>query len=249
MTNLKWNIGCSGYHYADWKGKFYPEKLAKTKWFEYYTRFFKTLELNNTFYRFPRLENLENWYNISPPEFTFAVKIPRAITHYRKFNDCDRMLSDVYTAVENGLKEKTGCLLFQLHPHTHYNEEKLKMMLNCMSSNFHNVLEFRHASWWNKTVYEMLAEKDVTFCSMSHPELPDEVVINTKNVYYRFHGVPLLYRSSYSNKFMKHITNEINTNDKVKNAFVYFNNDYDAVAVDNALKMKDIALENLKVNK
>ena len=242
-AKINWHIGCSGYHYADWKGIFYPEKLPKTKWFEYYTQFFKTLELNNTFYRFPRLENLQNWYRISPADFTFAVKVPRAITHFRKFNDCSRMLADIYEAVEKGLKEKTGCLLFQMPPYLHYSESKLEQIVSCMSKNFLNVLEFRHASWWNKTVYDILADKNITFCGMSYPDLPDEVVINTENVYYRFHGVPDLYRSSYNQDFLTKTAAQIIKNKKVNTAFMFFNNDYDGVAIKDANELIKIINE------
>ncbi len=78
---LKWWIGCSGFHYADWKKIFYPDDLPKRKWFEYYCQHFNTLGLNVTFYRFPQLKSLQNWYDKSPTKFSFSVKAPRLITH------------------------------------------------------------------------------------------------------------------------------------------------------------------------
>jgi uncharacterized protein YecE (DUF72 family) len=83
---MEWKIGCSGYHYPEWKGVFYPEDIAQRKWFEYYCTQFNSLELNNTFYRFPRLDYMKSWYNRSPKNFTFAVKAPRHITHFKKFS-------------------------------------------------------------------------------------------------------------------------------------------------------------------
>lgn len=71
---MKWHIGCSGYHYRDWKEIFYPPGLPQKKWFEYYNSHFDTLELNVTFYRFPQLKFLQNWHDVSSPDFTFCGK-------------------------------------------------------------------------------------------------------------------------------------------------------------------------------
>src|SRR5687768_9900518 len=109
---VKWKIGCSGYHYGEWKGMFYPEGLAKSKWFDFYCQHFSTIELNVTFYKFPRVQFLKNWYSKSPLHFTFSVKAPRLITHFKKFKDSQRYLSDFYNTVREGLQEKAGCILF-----------------------------------------------------------------------------------------------------------------------------------------
>ena len=91
-ASMKWHIGCSGYHYRDWKEVFYPPGLPQKKWFEYYNSHFDTLELNVTFYRFPQLKFLQNSYDVSSPDFLFTVKEPRLITHYKKFNNCEAQL-------------------------------------------------------------------------------------------------------------------------------------------------------------
>ena len=114
MKKIDWHIGCSGFYYPDWKLKFYPEGLPQSKWFEYYSSKFNTLELNNTFYRFPQIAALQTWYRRSPASFLFSVKAPRLITHYNKFENSQPLLTDFYTAISAGLKEKLGCVLFQL---------------------------------------------------------------------------------------------------------------------------------------
>src|ERR1051325_8831004 len=76
---IKWRIGCSGFHYKDWKEVFYPSTIPQTKWFEYYCTHFNSLELNTTFYRFPRPEALQNWYHRSPADFKFSVKAPQLL--------------------------------------------------------------------------------------------------------------------------------------------------------------------------
>ena len=193
----KWWIGCSGFHYQHWIGSFYPEDLPKRKWFEFYCEHFHTLELNVTFYRFPQLSFLQSWYKRSPDDFSFAVKAPRAITHYKKFNDTEKLISDFYSTIEEGLQEKLGCVLFQMPPRFDYTEERLEKIINSLDPSFNNVLEFRHESWWQQHVYDKLAKHKITFCGMSHPSLPDEIVQNTSVLYYSMHGVPNLYQSPY----------------------------------------------------
>jgi uncharacterized protein YecE (DUF72 family) len=83
---MKWHIGCSGFHYRHWKVAFYPQGLAQKKWFGYYAGQFATLELNVTFYRFPQLSVLRNWYDQAPGGFRFSVKATKAITHFKQFH-------------------------------------------------------------------------------------------------------------------------------------------------------------------
>ena len=139
---INWHIGCSGFHYKHWKGTFYPQDLAQSKWFDYYCQFFNTLELNATFYRFPKLSFLDNWRVKSPADFRFAVKAPRAITHYKKFNDVVDLMSSFYNTARDGLQEKLGCILFQLPPNFHYSEEHLQRIIDNLDSSFLNVVEF-----------------------------------------------------------------------------------------------------------
>jgi uncharacterized protein YecE (DUF72 family) len=234
----KWWIGCSGFHYKHWKGIFYPDKLAQSKWFDHYHNHFKTLELNVTFYRFPRLPYLEEWYRKSPDLFKFSVKAPRAITHYKKFVDAQKYLQDFYGTSREGLKEKLGCILFQMPERMVYKEQKLEQIIESLDPAFTNVLEFRNASWWNQEVYNKLAAHNITFCGMSHPRLPDDVIQNTSTLYFRFHGVPHLYKSKYDISTLERISDEIENNEAIKQAFIYFNNDIDGSAITNAFEME-----------
>lgn len=241
---IQWHIGCSGFHYKGWKEIFYPKEVPQKKWFEYYAEHFNTLELNVTFYRFPQISMLESWYDRSPANFSFSVKAPRLITHYKKMNDCEKFLNDFYQTLEEGLKEKIGCVLFQFPPLYSFTEERLERLINNLHSEFPNVVEFRHSSWWNEEVYKKLGQNKITFSGMSHPLLPDNVVVNTSLLYYRMHGVPDLYRSSYSSSFLKKIIAEIKLYPGVKKVFIYFNNDYEGVAVKNAQEIN--ALPGIK---
>ena len=240
---LQWKIGCSGYHYSDWKRIFYPEGLAQRKWFEFYTGHFNTLELNMTFYRFPKVEFLQNWYHRSPDNFMFAVKAPRLITHYKRLNDAQRVLSDFYNTVQQGLLEKLGCVLFQFPSSFAFEEHRLERIVNLLDHTVNNVVEFRHESWWSETVYQAFRKHNITFCSMSHPNLPDEVIKTTKTVYYRFHGVPHLYWSKYEAQKLEQIISSIQSHESVEEAYIYFNNTAEGAAIVNAKQFQECCEE------
>lgn len=180
MNKIKWHIGCSGFHYKDWKGIFYPEDIPQRKWFGYYSSKFDTLELNVTFYRFPQLKFLQNWRSISPMKFSFAVKVPRLITHYKQLNNCKELLDDFYTTTETGLRDKLGPVLFQLPPQFQYSEERLERLLKQLRKGFLNTVEFRHDSWWTDNVYKELKKEGISFCGISHPKLPQKPALQTK---------------------------------------------------------------------
>lgn len=230
----EWYIGCSGFHYKEWKNIFYPKGVGASKWFEFYCRHFNTLELNVTFYRFPQLNMLESWYRRSPEDFSFAVKVPRTVTHIKQFNDAHAELNDFYSLLQFGLKEKLGCVLFQLPPKYHYSEENLEKILNHIYPTFRNVVEFRHESWWRDDVKEKLWLHHVTFCGVSYPGLPDEVIVNDTLAYYRFHGVPKLYYSQYEESFLEKVVKEISESEKVSKVYLFFNNTATNAALSNA---------------
>ena len=233
-----YHIGCSGYYYRHWRGIFYPEKLPMRRWFEFYSQHFQTLELNVTFYRFPQLSFLQNWYAQSPAGFQFAVKAPQLITHYKQFHNVQQLLGDFYQTTAQGLQEKLGPVLFQLPPRLTYDAERLTRILDCLDPSFVNVLEFRHPSWWREEVYTALRQRQVTFCGQSHPLLPDTVLATSPTLYYRFHGVPDLYASPYPTEILRQKATEITQVAEVAQAYVYFNNDIGGSAIGNAQEMQ-----------
>lgn len=230
-------IGCSGFHYKEWKDVFYPMGLPQRKWFDFYTGHFNSLELNTTFYRFPRLNTLQNWFNISPEIYRFSVKAPRLVTHYKQFKDSERMLSDFYGTCSEGLANKLGCVLFQLPGRVQFSEEMLDRIIGNMNLSFSNVIEFRHVSWWQKKVFKKLAAHNIQFCGISFPGLDDKVIHNTSLVYYRFHGVPRLYKSCYKKDFVVNIGSQVLENKKIHQAYIYFNNTWGTGALRNARQL------------
>ncbi|UYZ57659.1 DUF72 domain-containing protein [Hymenobacter latericus] len=237
-----YHIGCSGFSFRDWKGVFYPAEVPPRKWFEYYCTQFDTLELNVTFYRMPEPEAFEGWYHRSPAHYRFAVKAPRAVTHYKKFGpEAQPILADFYGTVQEGLQEKLGPVLFQLPPKAAYSDELLQRIFDSLDPAFRNVLEFRHPSWWSGEVFRELARRNISFCGQSHPQpLPDEVVANTPLLYYRFHGVPELYKSAYDEAFLQRIAAEVRAAKQAKEVYLFFNNGIGGVGALNARQMQQL---------
>ena len=239
----KWFIGCSGFAYKEWKEVFYPQGLPQSKWFDYYTQHFNTLELNVTFYRFPTLKSLQAWYDKAPDGFVFSAKVPRWITHYRRFEETERMLGDFYGLLKDGLKEKMGVVLFQLPGQFAYSTEKLHKIIAQLDYSFTNVIEFRNEGWWRKDVMQLLKKNNIGFCGVSFPKLPDDAVINTTIPYYRFHGVPKLFYSQYSKAFVKKIYEQLAAKKSAKTIYVYFNNTATQAAINNARYLQTLIKE------
>jgi uncharacterized protein YecE (DUF72 family) len=237
---MQWKIGCSGYQYAEWKGIFYPDTLPKSKWFEFYCQHFNSIELNTTFYRFPRVEFLENWYNRAPDQFTFSVKAPRLITHFKRLKDSQKYLADFYSNVKNGLREKAGCILFQFPANFVFEKDLLTRIISLLDPAFNNVVEFRHPSWWDENVFEQLRQHHIIFCGLSHPTLPQEVIQTTERIYYRMHGIPHLYVSRYDLQTLAQMAHDIQQHEAVKEAFVYFNNTAEGAAITNGKELQDV---------
>lgn len=235
---MQYFIGCSGFYNKDWKEVFYPNGLPQSKWFEFYCTQFNTLELNTTFYRFPTVDKLQKWYDKSPTKFKFSVKAPRLITHYKQFKDVNSLLYDFYTSVREGLKDKLGCVLFQLPARIIYSENFLQRIIENIDNSFINIIEFRNLSWWNQHVYNTLAQHNISFCSINIKDLPAEIIVNTANIYYRFHGIKKLYFSEYSKQTMRNFADELNRQSNINSAYIYFNNTATTAAINNAKQLK-----------
>ena len=159
---LHYRIGTSGWHYADWRRIFYPVKLAKSEWLEFYARHFDTVELNNSFYRLPSEAALANWHDSSPPDFTFAVKVSRFITHIKRLKNIEEPLENFVTRAKI-LGEKLGPLLYQLPPNMHRNDELLESFMATLPQGMRHVFEFRHHSWLEEKVFEILHKYNMGF--------------------------------------------------------------------------------------
>jgi len=237
MKEQKNHIGTSAFNNGYWKGVFYPEDLARSKWFDYYCTQFNTYELNATFYRFPTVKSLKSWYDKTPKGFLFSVKAHKSITHFKRFNNCQNEVAEFYAIAKEGLAEKLACVLFQLPPSFDYSPERLELLLSYMDLEFKNVIEFRHESWWRFEVFDRMAKAGVCFCNVSYPKLPTDLVKTEPYGYIRLHGVPKLFYSQYTPQEMENLYQEILKKDW-NEVFVYFNNTASAAGVLNAVELR-----------
>lgn len=234
--------GCSGHYNKQWKGLFYPEDMPTGEWFSYYCRHFSTYEINATFYRPPTARTMQTWYKKAPEDFTYAVKAPKAITHIKKFENCEEEIRRLYDACHTGLAEKLGCILFQFPPSFTYTEEKLELIIASINTEFNNVTEFRHLSWWQPEVIAALTKAGITLCTVNYPNLPGAVVATTPVVYVRLHGNPKLFYSEYTAQELEGLYKDIIAQQNVTKAFVYFNNTASTAGILNAQQFKNLNL-------
>ena len=138
-------IGTSGWHYEHWRHLYYPDKLPKAKWFEFYAADFDTVELNNSFYRLPSEEAFARWYNSAPADFVFAVKASRYITHIKRLKNTEEAVETFITRARI-LDEKLGPVLYQLPPNMHRNDEVLESFLSVLPQGVKAAVTFMPAA-------------------------------------------------------------------------------------------------------
>lgn len=236
-------IGTSGWNYAHWRERFYPQKLASAKYLEFYAREFNTAEVNYSFYRLPKPETYQKWSDTVNEQFSFAVKASRYITHARRLTNCEEPWQRF---VENALHlgPHLGPILLQFPESFVRDDARLKAFFNVVrdhSRDLRIVCEFRHLSWFDDQVFELLRKYKIALCEADSPRYPRENVVTADFVYYRYHGRKQLFASKYTKKELdeeaailkRFLAKDIDV-------FVYFNNDANAYAVENARVLRDL---------
>jgi uncharacterized protein YecE (DUF72 family) len=232
-------VGCSGWFYWKWRGLFYPADMPTGAWFDHYASRFDTVEINASFYSWPTVANVKSWKRQPRGrDFIYTIKVCELITHIKKFKGTKTLIKD-FGLIADLLGERMGCFLFQLPPSYRYTKARLTSILGQLDPARRNVVEFRHASWWNAQVYSAFREAGVIFCSCSGPKLPNELVRTADDIYVRLHGPERWYRHDYAPAELELWADRIKASG-AKRAWVYFNNDYDAYAIGNATTMKGL---------
>jgi uncharacterized protein YecE (DUF72 family) len=187
-------VGTSGYSYKEWKGTFYPDDLPAAKMLPFYASRFKTVEINNTFYRMPDAKMLEKWAGEVPDDFTFILKAPQRITHQKKLagtQDDVRYFFDAAAVMGS----KLGPVLFQLPPYSHKDAARLHDFIEELPADRPVAFEFRHDSWFSDDIYALLRERDAALCVSDTDEVtdPDRLLVPTASW-----GYLRLRRTEYS---------------------------------------------------
>ena len=231
-------IGTSGWTYKHWQRIFYPVKWPRSKWLEYYTNHFDTVELNATFYRLPQRTTFENWEARTPDHFLWSVKGSRFITHTKRLKDPAQSLGRFYDAT-TGLGEKLGVILLQLPPSFGFDEKLFIDFCKKLNPDIRHTIEFRHPSWINDQVFGIMTEFNIAFCvSDTAGRYPFIEAITSDFMYVRLHGSQDLYASLYSEEELYTWAQKINAWNR--DVFIYFDNDYKGHAINNAGRLKEI---------
>jgi uncharacterized protein YecE (DUF72 family) len=231
-------IGTSGWHYAHWRGPFYPAGLPAPKFLDYYASRFRTAEINTTFYHLPLGTTLAAWRESVAPDFIFAVKASRYITHMKKLKDTGGAVSRFMKLMDN-LGKTLGPVLFQLPPRWKVNPGRLQEFLEILPRGPRYSFEFRDPSWFAPEIYSLLRRHGVSFCiyELQGDVSPKEVTADY--IYIRLHGPGAAYQGSYPMEILNGWAGSISTwSGQGKDVYCYFNNDQGGYAVENALQLR-----------
>jgi uncharacterized protein YecE (DUF72 family) len=232
-------IGCSGWNYADWRDRVY-ERAPASRWLELYAQRFETVEVNATFYRLPTRKAVAGWVAATPERFAFSVKASRYLTHLKRLRDLGPGLARFLDRIEPLVESpKLGPLLWQLPPNFHRDDERLADALGRLPPLDH-AFEFRHESWFAADVYSLLREHGVALVIGDSPDRPYQAhELTTDWTFVRFHHGSRGRRGNYSERELEEWARRIR-GWRVKRAFLYFNNDWEAFAVKNAERLREL---------
>lgn len=232
-------IGTSGWAYKDWNGPFYPDEVKAKDRLSYISSRFPTLEINASFYRMPTDKAVAGWREQTPDDFLFAWKASRYITHNKKLNDPADSLAYMFERIE-GLGDKIGPVLFQLPPNLHRNDERLTTFLKALPRKGRFAFEFRHPSWYDPTILDLLRDHGAAFCISDHHDAPAPFEVTADFVYLRGHGPGGRYRGRYGEAALKDWAAHIGRWCKDHDVFVYFDNDIKSAAPADAQQLIDL---------
>lgn len=235
-------IGTSGYTYPHWRrGVFYPPGLRVDQELAWYARSFRTVELNNPFYRLPSREVFAAWCARVPEDFRFAVKVSRYLTHLKHLRDCAEPLQNFLNQAEGLAPAQRGPLLFQLPPRWKPDFARLRNFLPLLPQDWRCAFEFRHPDWWQEPTWQLLERFGIALCLPVSPFLPPPPErVTARFAYLRLHGgtgpsgnftePELRHWAAFAERLLRHA-------DEV---WIYFNNDQEGYAARNALRLMDL---------
>jgi uncharacterized protein YecE (DUF72 family) len=229
-------VGCSGWNYKSWRGRFYAPTLPASKWLAYYATVFDTVEVNNTFYRLPEASTFAAWARQTPSAFLMAVKASRFLTHM----PIARLFSRA-----SALGRHLGPVLYQLPGNFPIDLPRLEQFLIALPARVkgvrvQHVFEFRHPSWYVGEVFDLLTRHRATLClhDKTGSTIADPFV--GPSVYVRFHGTSGHYHGSYSTPALDRWAHRlVEQLQEGRPVYAYFNNDPEAVATANARTLRE----------
>jgi len=229
-------IGTSGWQYRDWRGRFYPQRLAQRLWLEHYVEHFATVESNNAFYRLPELTTFEKWRERTPPDFRWAVKASRFLTHIKRLREPEEPVARLMERAA-GLGPKLDVILLQLPPTLRADADLLRECLSRFPTTVRVAVEPRHESWWTDEIRALLERYGAALCWADRDERPIAPLWRTADwTYLRFHTGAAQPWPRYRPQTLQLWAERLAatwTDDE--DAYVYFNNDPGGAAVVDAV--------------
>ncbi|MDX6444859.1 MAG: hypothetical protein QOH71_1933 [Blastocatellia bacterium] len=219
---MKLHVGTSGYSYKEWKGNFYPEDLPAKEMLAYYSQRLPAVEINNTFYRLPQPGMIENWRDQVPDSFRFSIKASQRITHIKRINNVADETKYLLETVAL-LEDRLGVVLFQLPPNMKKDTARLAAFLDLLPAETRTAFEFRHETWFDDEVFNLLSEKNCALVVSDTDEKPLTEIISTAAW-----GYLRLRRAAYDENDLAKWMNRVAAQ-KWNDAFVFFKHEDEGV--------------------
>lgn len=236
-------VGTSGFAYASWIGKFYPPSMSRDSFLSFYAQHFPAVEINSSFYHIPRLTTISKWVAQTPDDFCFSFKLSRLITHIHRLQADEALLAKCLKPLEPCTqKTQPTVILMQTPASLKQDAALLEALLKRLPASFRYAMEFRHPSWFQPAVYQLLTKFHVALVLADSPVLangkrkwPLADVETTTFAYLRFHGAKVLFTSSYSEEELQGYARLVQEKlRKQMDVYAFFNNDAAGHAIDNA---------------
>lgn len=234
-------IGCSGWQYASWRERFYPPGLPQSQWLSHYAAEFEVVEVNATFYRLPKQEAVARWLEQVPEHFRFSIKGSKFVTQNKKLLDFGEHAPLLMERIEPLLgTPRMGPILWQLPEGWPLHLDRLRDALSSLPPGAQYAFEFRHESWFCDDVYEALREHGVALVVGDHHERPYQAWLRTTPwTFVRMHHSADNAGGRYSDRELERLAGWLRAiDDPGAEAWVFFNNDWEGYAIDNARTLK-----------
>lgn len=200
------HVGTSGYSYKEWKGSFYPEKIPAKEMLRFYSERLSTVEINATFYRLPQKSTLENWKEQVPKTFRFSLKAPQRITHFKRLKEAGDD-AKYFLEMAAVLEDQLGPVLFQLPPNMKKDLPRLETFLGELPNHERIAFEFRHPTWFDDDVLEVLRARNWALCVSDTDDMPVTHIDKTADWgYLRLRRV--LYSADHLRDWLKRVRDQ-----------------------------------------
>ncbi len=234
-------VGTSGWTYDHWKGRFYPDGLAKNAWFDYYASQFTAVEINATFYRTFKDQTYTKWKERAPQGFGYVLKAPRLITHRKYLVNVEKDIQGFYQSCTL-LGDKFEIILLQVAPNMVYDLPRLEKALSAFPDPTRVAVEFRRPEWYNEQTTSLLRQLGVAMCNVDSPRQQIGNTLTSTRAYLRLHGRQHWYSYNYTDEELNEIATLAHSlvDQGARRVYIFFNNDFEGYAPANARVLRHI---------